>query len=592
MPVVYVKPVNKSVEVEYGTLLADALSKVLPGMALPCGGRGFCGKCSVRVHGVLSPPTGNELLLGIVERNLRLACQARVYGDVVVEEVYFPTRIKPILGGIEPRIDKDPLVRCTSISLEKLPRFYSKVLEMCRTGILVDSHVLTILNELVSTSFRRDVEVDVCCINNRVWMSKKRKGDERTAILVVDIGTTKIAGYLLDVEDYETTAEDYVVNPQVSIGADVITRMERWLDNASTRDRLRELLVKGLLELVEKMRNKLSLPVKIPLVVVTGNQVEIQFLLNTDIRRLAAYPFEPVFSGLFLDYSSNTGISMPDNPYILVAPGNSGFIGPDAITSILVTETLGARKPYLLIDLGTNTEIVLSLSEKEFYATSAPAGPAFEGHLTSGVGGGASGITRVRIRDPRRLVFEYIVEGGGKPLGVTGSGYISLLAELLRHKLISPQGLLNTGLRTPEGIRYIEIVPAEHTLHNKPIILTQLDIRELQKAIAAVKTGWETLLDKTGLRPNDVKQVFIAGSFGSSISPEDLLTLRLIPPISTDNIFVLGNAAGIGAKLLAKNKKLLRLALNISQAMKNIEIAGTPEYQERWVKNLLFYSES
>ena len=295
------------------------------------------------------------------------------------------------------------------------------------------------------------------------------------------------------------------------------------------------------------------------------------------LNTLAEKPFQPYLRGPFLHFLAN-------NIPCLVAPLISGFVGGDAFADLALAEYLKTPTPYMIIDLGTNTEVILVASRNpvEVYVTSAPAGPAFEGHITAGSIMGAGGIERIWLKgfnDRGEAVFEY----RGSPTGLLGSGVVSLVAEIVRNKLVDKRGRIVKGYRVVNGIKSFAI-----TERPRPIVFTQIDLREFQKAMAAVKTSWKMLLDKAGCDPGDLRIVYIGGTFGSFIDPLDAMLLGLVPPIELSSIVVAGNMVLPGLKTLLFNRKHYKYMLELLPKIRHVNLAEEKDFMNKWIKNLEF----
>ena len=494
---------------------------------LPCGGAGYCGGCAVRVlSGMLSEPTREESLTKAFKQGYRLACQARILGDVEVE---LP-KIAPTatVSGVMPEIPLDPAIA----------KF--------RNGDMALTRAL----RRPSISFE--------------GLGFRENGS--LLGLAIDLGTTNISGALLDLESGETLVEGFIRNPQISKGADIITRLEFALEGELGE--LKSLAISGIEELAYKLSEASGVGVEeISSVAIVGNSVMHAFLLGLDVETLAKAPFRPPIKHWTSGPLSELGFQKLGDAWALIPPPLEGFVGSDALADLITLELLNVRRPSLLIDLGTNSEVLL-LTEEKILATSAPAGSAFEMNVPSGVGGVRGGITRVRMRDG---VFE--IEVQGEPLGFTGSGLISAIAEMLRNGIISHNGGIVEG-------KDIEI--ARGPLG--PIRLTQLDIREVQKSVAAVYSAWRILLEKSSLEATELDAIYMAGTFGSNVDPEDAIQIGLLPDIDPNRVVSIGNAALSGAKTLLLNKKSREIADKIRSEVIHVDLASEPSFKEEFVR--------
>jgi len=522
---VRILPAGVEVNAGKGELLSDILSRAIS-FPLPCGGAGYCGGCAVRVlEGEVTAPSREEQLIGIVERGMRLACRTKVMGDVAVEV----PKILPVatVSGIMPRFDLKPLIRRSSREDLALPRSLPKP----------------------SFSFR--------------GLSFRSSGEE--VGLAVDLGTTNISGSLLDLKSGKPLVEGFVRNPQVTRGADVVTRMEKSLEGEG--EELRKLAIRGIEDLASKLCRAAGLEEEdVSIVSVVGNSVMHALLLGLPVEPLSTAPFEPPIKMWVSGPADEAGFEKLAHSWLLVPPPLAGFVGSDALSDLVVAEMLELKKPYLLIDLGTNTEVMLVADE--VLAASAPAGSAFESNVPSGIGGVKGAIKRVRITEEGVRI-----EVEGKPVGLSGSGLISVVAEMLRRGLLSNSGRMSKEL---EGrLRLV---------HSPRIEVTQRDVREVQKAVAAVYSAWRILMKRKGLGYTDLKGVYLAGTFGSHVDPLDAIEIGLIPPVERETVVSLGNTALSGAKLLLLSEDAFIKFKELYSKVIYVDLARDPEFSEVFVE--------
>ncbi len=509
-------------------------------MPLPCGGNGLCGLCRVRVEGEVSPPTGNEVLRGL-SGGERLACQVRVLGDV---RVYAPTIRPPKISIYSLNIDLrsiKPVVKPIRLSNKLLP---------LRRGLPIlpgEAHIggLNVLRFLDTYYLTSPGETDKA--------------------LIIDLGTTKIAYQNIDLNG-RIIDEGYVFNPLNVYGSDIVSRMTIILDNPDKLGEMMDRLRREIIGLAERYRAGI--------VFIAGNSVMEHLYMGLPVDRLAEKPYQPLFSGPFITYTGRT-------PTILM-PLISGYVGGDAYSELLASIYMDLEKPYLIIDLGTNTEVILVKDLEEIYATSAPAGPAFEGYISKGSGVVMGGIYRVWIEGFRRdkPVFKYRYRGSRG--GLLGSGVISLVAELWRHGLIDHRGRFRRGYRIVDGVKTI-VVDREHK-----VFFTQKDLREFQKAYAAVRSAWRILLDKAGLYIDDLERIVVAGTFGSSIDPRDLIDLELVPADSVDKIIYGGNLVLTGLRIAVMDRDYYMLHGKLLRSIRHINLAEEENYMRVWINSLEF----
>ncbi len=549
-----VKTINGEI-IELKAEIGDNLGTILSKhnlLVLPCNGRGLCAQCLVRVSGKVSDPTGNEVIRGYVG-NLRLACQTRILGNVFVEvlqRIHYPYISKFSMNIVISRTS--PIFKVVKIQ-DKPP------IDKGGSYIIIDS-----LKSVDWTQCKRLVKIHefiVGCLDKEV---------DEPRVLLVDLGTTKIAYSI--VEGNKVLKEKVVLNPLIKYGLDVITRLSRIIESNDVALEVQKELI--------RMLKKMLQDDNIVVAGIAGNSVMESILLGLPIKQLAVRPFQPYMRGPFI-YAVE-GIPL------YIAPMLGGFVGGDAFANLALAEYMKLSKPYMVVDLGTNTEVILAL-ENGVIAASTPAGPAFEGHVTRGVGIQFAGIDRVRIvgfKDSGEPVFNYTVVGKGKPIGLLGSGIISLVAELLRNNLVDRSGRIIKGYKYVNNVKAIIVANAEDTGIGEPIIFTQKDIREFQKALSAIRTAWRILLMRAGIDSSKLKHVLIAGSFGANLDVRDALDLELIPRIDSSKVVVLGNSVITGLKTIIMDSKHEEYMRNLIKDVRIVELAEDSEFNKLWINNL------
>ena len=559
-------------EARPGENLGRLLAKAVPGFRLPCGGLGFCGKCLVKLRGPAPPPTVLEEKLGVSGRGLRLACQVTVEGDLEVELVQPPETVAALIDA--PEIDV--AVECPVATLIHATVQKPGTPEPLSRTLIRGSKLSP--GALGALSSAKPGDKLVFYVNHLGLAYNAQAGALGPALgLAVDVGTSKIAGYLVDLESGRRVAYEYVENPQTKFGADVVTRLTKILEEDLLSTMRRE-TIRAIEGLAASLAAKARATVRsIAGMVVVGNAVMVHILLGLGIDTLATAPYAPRLGHPVEGVAGGLGFSSLPHTWVYIPPPMSGFVGSDAVAATLAAELLDVPKPYLLMDIGTNTELVLSTGDR-FYAASTPAGPAIEGHVSSGMPGALGGVVRVRLDDNGHAA-ELEVLGGGEPRGFTGAGVLSLTAELVRKRLVERNGRLRIGARNREGIRFLEVASG--------LQFTQLDLREFQKAKAAIHAAWQILLEEAGFEPGDLEAVVLAGSLGTAVDPRDALELRLAPPVG--RVLQLGNLAGAGAEAMLKSGEARRLAEEIPSKTTHVDLASNKRFRKEWVQKTTLY---
>lgn len=383
-------------------------------------------------------------------------------------------------------------------------------------------------------------------------------------VLAIDIGTTTLAAYLLDGISGDLLAQDSALNPQTQFGADVISRIQYVIDTQSTA--LRDCLISALADLTDHTAEQADIsPSEITMAAIAGNTAMHHLLLGIDPRPMTVPPYMPgVQAALELPARGLLPISAEGT--VRVLPNIAGFVGADTVACMVAADFGKLCKPALLIDIGTNGEIVLG-TENGRIACSAAAGPAFEGaKISCGMRGSTGAIDHVFLKDG---VICWHTIGDGTPRGLCGSGLLDLVAVLLEAGIIDRTGRLTCG--------------KAYRLGESGIELTQRDIREVQLAKGAIRAGIELLLQQMELDVEQIDRVYLAGAFGNYMTPASVCTIGMIPARLLDRIFKIGNAAGAGAKRCALCAKEYLYSKTLAAQTNFLELGTCLEFQERFV---------
>jgi uncharacterized 2Fe-2S/4Fe-4S cluster protein (DUF4445 family) len=501
VPVTFI-PAGITVWADHGTTVLEAAKNGDVVIPAPCGGRGVCGSCGVRlVSGRLAEPDEVEgERLRHAPSDLRLACRARVEG---------PCEIRPLLA-----LSPDEPVR---------PR-----------GAVVP------------------------------------------LVAGVDLGTTSVAVVLVDAESGREVARASVPNRQQAFGADVLTRMSAALSGSATE--LREAAEASIVSALEVAAKRGEVRTAgIARLVVAANSAMTALLLDVDVGPLATSPFTAPCDGGVIAAGSALLAPLAEGATATVIPPIAGFVGGDALAAAIAAGLADADEPVLLVDFGTNAEIVLAGSGSLVVA-SAAAGPAFEGAGISCGGPAADGaVTRVVIDADGSL--ELTALGSEPPRWFSGSGIVSAVAALLRAGHVRPDGLLVAEgplldrFSVEEGVVTVSLGGPDRCL-----TVSQLDIRSLQLAKAAVRAGITAVLATAGIGAAELESVFVAGAFGSALEARDLVDLGVFPLEAADMVRSVGNAALEGAAVIALDPTLLDLAVSLAADVRHVDLAGNPGF--------------
>ena len=388
-------------------------------------------------------------------------------------------------------------------------------------------------------------------------------------VIAFDIGTTTVVAYLLDGKTGELLANSSCMNPQSQFGADVISRIQHALDGGG--EELQRCIRVALGKLTRKTAQMAGIePAQIGVAAIVGNTAMHHLLLGIDTNPLVTPPYMPnVFEALELDAE---GI-LPINGKVRVLPNIAGFVGGDTVGCMVATRFDQLEELTLMIDIGTNGEMVLGNKDRRI-ACSTAAGPAFEGaKISCGMRGAEGAVDHVWLEDGQ---VKYHVIGDAEVKGLCGSGLLDLVAVLLDTEIIDESG-------------YVE--DDEYQLDDTCVILTQKDVREVQLAKAAIRAGIELMSDKLGVAVEDIKQVYLAGAFGNYMKAASACRIGMIPPCLLDRVVPIGNAAGEGSKLAASNYEEFKYSQTLAVNTEFLELASMPEFQDCYVDALEFAEE-
>ena len=566
------------------------------GISSICGGKGTCHACKVQVlSGTVSKPTPNEheeFTSQELKEGWRLACQTYPISNgkliVPAESMTTPQRLQ--VEGLDVRVSPEPAVQAYHLklaapSLSALQADADRLLQTlnqrhklhCRR---VDIAALRTLSDQLRSW---DWECQAVVRNSEVVAILPPKS--RQLGLAIDLGTTKIAGYLVDLKDGRTLAAKGVMNPQISYGEDVISRINRVIKSPDDGVQLQKLAVEAINELCADLCAEVGANTEeIVEAVVVGNTAMHHLFLNLPVKQLALSPFVPAVSRALEVKARDLSLDIAPGAYVHLLPNIAGFVGADHVAMLLATEVGRAAEPIVALDIGTNTEVSL-ICKGKIAATSCASGPAFEGgHIKYGMRAATGAIERLRI-DSDKIQYQTI--DGAPPVGICGSGILDALAQLYLAKIIDEGGRIidkRPRVRTYMGQREFVLVSREERKGKPAITITQHDVRELQLAKAAIRTGIQALLKASGCAEDDIKQVIIAGAFGTYINVASAVAIGMLPPLPLNHFRQVGNAAGMGAKLALISLKSRAKAQAIASRVSYIELASTPGFQPTFMQ--------
>lgn len=603
------EPSGRNVYVLAGTGLVEAAARAGIVLQTPCGGSGTCRKCRVQVtRGAAEPVATEERAFTAVElaAGWRLACQTRVRNHAVVH-----VPVTSQFGG-EHQIARDssvsdptqvaPAIRKVYVELEhptlEDPRPDLLRLEAETGPFRVD---LAMLRHVPGRLRQQDYRGTAVFSDRQLLDLEDGNTADRCFGVAVDIGTTTMVGSLLDL----CTGRELVVlsrvNPQVSFGDDVLSRISHAGSCPHCLDELRQAVGGELATMVRALCDEAGVdPRFVYEAAFAGNTTMQHLLCGVDPSPLGTVPFAPAFGrGMLL---SARDMEVPINPRGLsyVFPVVGGFVGGDTVAGMLATQIESLEAPVLMVDIGTNGEIVLAWNGR-LLAASTAAGPAFEGaRISCGMRGARGAVEAVVLNEDLHLG----VIGNTAPIGICGSGLIDLVAELLRLGIVSSDGRLLAPDELPTGLpqalaRRVQedeqggtvfvLAEPDGGALQKPLTLTQRDIRELQLGTAAIRAGVALLLRRAGLTPADLKTVLIAGGFGSFIRRDKAQAIGLLPAgIDHERIRYVGNVSLAGARWALLSVDARRTAEELARRTEHVELSMDTDFQMEFAESMIF----
>jgi uncharacterized 2Fe-2S/4Fe-4S cluster protein (DUF4445 family) len=609
-------PSLKEIAVKEGKSVLDGAREAGVFIDSQCNGRGKCGKCRIRViEGIANPFTTEESeFISQADRaqGYRLACMTRAVGDLTVlvpeDNLLSSEASKKVFSRRSSVVN--PAVRGYTVELPGgAAETHQAYVEQFTThlarqyglnGLTMDITVIQNLAGVMKESAGRFTVF--------VWMDREviaisAQPDESCLGLALDVGTTTVALYLCDLKDGRVIASASTTNPQVLFGTDIMSRISYSSHHPGQGvKRMQKELVRSVNALVAQMaaNNGFSTGQIVDMTVV-GNTVMHHIFLGIAPDHLGLWPFSPSIQGSVNVKVREIGVEICPSSYVHVLPVEAGLVGADNVAVLLSEEPYNQDEISLVIDLGTNGELVLGNRER-LVSCSCATGPALEGaHIANGMRATRGAIEKVRI-DPATFETDYAVVGGDgwasehsadalKPIGMCGSAIIDTVAHLFKTGLINEHGAFAThGNRTGRlrkgrsGVMEFVLVWKHETATGDDIVLTQRDVRQIQLAKGALQGGCRVLMHHLGIEA--LPRMVIAGAFGMHIDKENALTIGLFPPCDPEKIAVVGNAAGHGAYLALVDKEKREEANRIAQEVEHIELALEEGFQKEFIKSL------
>ncbi len=608
-----------------GTRLLDAARSIGVDIDSVCGGRGLCGRCRVvcmdgnfAKHAIVSRASNltpvNEIEQRYSERwrkledGHRLSCQAVIRGDLVIDvppesqmhrqivrkdAEHRDIKLEPATRLYHVEVQPPDLLEATGGDLQRLCD--ALAWEWHLSDLVCDPVVLPSLQQaLREGDWRVTVAVHKHTTIVAVWPGFR----PRAHGIAIDIGSTTIAAHLVNLTAGRVIATDGIMNPQIRFGEDLMSRVSYVMTHADGASELTDAVRQGVNDLIEEVCGLGGIgPADIVEVTMVGNPIMHHLFLGLDPRELGGAPFALAIDTALDVKARDIGIAIHPGASVYVLPCIAGHVGADAAGMVLAEEPHLLDDISLVVDVGTNAEIVLGNRDR-LLACSSPTGPAFEGaQISCGQRATRGAIERVRI-DPASLEPRYSVIGSElwsndpefdtaiEAFGVTGicgSGIIEVIAEMYLAGIIDEHGVVDGALAAQNERIFADGRTFSYLLHEgrQRIVVTQTDVRQVQLAKAALYAGIRLLQERAGI--DRIDRIRLAGAFGSHIDPKFAMVLGLIPDCDLNRVESAGNAAGMGAMIALLNVPARAEIETAVRQIEKIETAVEPRFQEHFV---------
>jgi uncharacterized 2Fe-2S/4Fe-4S cluster protein (DUF4445 family) len=594
---------ERAVRVPYGVTLFDAASWNGIAIDSTCGGHGTCKKCRVKIADNAPAPTSLDIrayTAGELRDGWRLACRTIATRDTTVEVPPLTTRPKAATVGVGRQVILRPAVQKRYLELAE-PDLADQASDLERVLAQLDDleprAELPVLRTLGRTLRAADYKVTAVVVDDVLIAVEPGDTTGRRFGIAFDLGTTTVVATLLDLGTGTPAAVAATLNKQQPFGADVITRISATMMDPGALDKLQALAQETLAELAVAVCAEAGVePHEVYEVALAGNATMTHLVLGIDPEPLGMAPFI-MATRLFPEVlAADLGLPVHPRARAVMFPAFGAYVGGDINAGLLASGMDRDARVRLFVDIGTNCEIVLG-NRDWLLATAAPAGPAFEGAAIRCGMRAADGAIEVVTMTPDELTMKVI--GDAEPLGLCGSGLVDAVTGLVRLGLLDSSGRLVAeeqarvlapglaGRLTSIGKERVFVLHWRGAAEDS-IYLSQRDVRELQFAKAAIATGWHILLEEAGLTQADVKQVLLAGSFGSYLSPAAAIRIGLVPKVPVQRVVPAGNVAGEGAKMALLSLRERAGGLALLEEVRYVELSDRADFNDRFVEQLNF----
>ena len=607
-------PDEKTVQVEGQKTVLEAAELAGVYINSICGGEGMCGRCKVIVRSgeVRTEPTAH-LSREEIQGGYVLACKCYLNGDAVVEI--------PLESRLEgaPRLTDEDALRFGSTRVlvgEGGPYTHDPLSQKAFLSLPVPSlDDNTGDHERIYRELRRDRDIPIMqtglaqlrqlagLLRDNEWQVTATLGQRGGTVEVVeieggdtsgrnygvavDVGTTTLVAHLVDLNRSDTVARQATYNSQIQYGEDIISRI-MFANSREKLDRLSSCIVGDINDLIAGLVASAGVSLSdVTFVLCAGNTTMVHLLLGLDPSAIRLEPYVPTALAPPVVRAAEAGIKINPRGLLGCVPSVACYVGGDVVADVLVSGMARSEKPSMLMDVGTNGEIVIG-NRDWLVCCSASAGPAFEGGgISCGMRATRGAIERLTMTRGCQ-VASYSVIGGGRPAGLCGSGLIDLIAEMLRNGgCLERSGALTASQDSgrvrdgEDGLEFV-VVPADQTATGKDIVVTQADLRNFIRSKGAIYHAAECLIERFDLQFSDLEQIYIAGGFGNYLDVREAVTIGLLPDCPVARFQFIGNGSVQGAKTMLLSRQAFAEGEAIASRMTYIELSTDAKFMNEY----------
>lgn len=598
------RPDEKEVEVKKGTTLLEAAISSGVYVDSICGGRGKCGKCKVILEKGVPEKSAEHLTQDEVEKGYILACKTHIQDDT---EILVPEEsrlgLHQILKSSQVVTVKElnPLVRKQYLEIDP-PTLEDNISDLSRLERALEER--EICDTCVSLPLLKNMSKVLRKEDWKVTLTFADAGKESTVIdiengdttdrlygVAVDIGTTTVVVELVDLTSGQVIDCEADYNKQVMFGEDVLTRILYATEEEKGLQKLRKAIVSTIDYLIGVLAKRNGLRRRdIQFMTAAGNTTMTHLFLGLDPAQIRIDPYIPVANNIPFIRAGETGIKINRKGFVYCLPGRSSYVGGDITADILATGLHKKDELSMMIDVGTNGEVVLG-NKDWMVSCSCSAGPAFEGgEVDFGIRATTGAIERVTLTPD--LEVKYSTIGNVKPKGICGSGLIDLLAELFMHGAMNKAGQLeeigSKRIRDGDEGKEFVVVWSDETNIKKDMVISEVDIKNIMRTKAAVFAACSVLLKSTNHRFSDIQRLYVAGGFGNYLDVRKSVYLGLLPDVDSDLYTFIGNGSVAGSRLVLLDRTKLEEAKGIVRKMTYIELSVNTTFYDEFTSALFF----